>query len=118
MVISLLFLISDRFLQVNMAEICETDLQDVDQAMTYYAKAVDYYQGEENNSQAQPVQLKLAQHAADRQNYGDAIEIFEKVAERCAKNPMLKSGAKEHFFRAGICHLLVDPLNAEQAMER
>ena len=54
MVISLLFLISDHFLQVNMAEICETDLQDVDQAMTYYAKAVDSYQGEEKKSTTRP----------------------------------------------------------------
>lgn len=101
-----------------MAEICEVDLQDTEQAMACYEKAVDYYQGEEFNSQAQPCQLKVAQFAANRENYAKAIDIFEQVANRCAKNPMLKSGAKEYFFKAALCHLLVDPLNAEQAMAR
>ncbi|OQV16435.1 Beta-soluble NSF attachment protein [Hypsibius exemplaris] len=104
---------------VSMAEICEAEpLRDIPQAVGYYEKATDYYQGEESKSQAQPCMLKVAQYAAEREEYGKAIEIFEQVAERCAANPMLKSGAKEYFFKASLCQLSVDPLNAGQALAR
>lgn len=36
----------------------------------------------------------------------------------CMDNSLLKYSAKDHFFRAAVCHLCVDTLNAEQALAR
>lgn len=102
----------------SIAEIYESDAQDKEQAIAHYQKAADYYQGEESQSHAQKCLLKVAQFAADKEDFTRAIEIFEQVANRNAENPMLKYGAKEHYFKAALCHLCVDPLNAQHAMTR
>ncbi|OQV23882.1 Alpha-soluble NSF attachment protein [Hypsibius exemplaris] len=103
---------------ISIAEIYETDLQDLEQAMVHYQKAADYYQGEESQSHAQKCLLKVAQFAADKEDYQKAIQIFEQVANRCAENPMLKYGAKEYYFKAALCHMCVDTLNAQHALAR
>ena len=36
----------------------------------------------------------------------------------CMDNSLLKYSAKDHFFRAAVCHLCVDTLNAQQALQR
>jgi hypothetical protein len=34
-----------------------------------------------------------------------AIEIFERAGTEAVDDRLLKYGAKEHFFKAGLCHL-------------
>jgi len=41
-----------------------------------------------------------------------------QVATSSLQSSLLKYSAKEYFFRAGLCHLCVDVLNAQQALER
>lgn len=41
-----------------------------------------------------------------------------KIGTTSIDNPLLKYGAKDHFFRAGLCHLCIDHLNCSQAIER
>jgi len=41
-----------------------------------------------------------------------------QVATSSLDNSLLKYGAKEYFFRAALCHLCIDPLNAQHALER
>ena len=36
----------------------------------------------------------------------------------CMDNSLLKYSAKDHFFRAAVCHLCVDTLNAEQNIQK
>ena len=43
--------------------------------------------------------------------------VFQ-VASSSLDSSLLKYSAKEYFFRAALCHLCVDVLNAQQAMER
>ena len=41
-----------------------------------------------------------------------------QIAMSCMDNSLLKYSAKDHFFRAAVCHLCVDTLNAQQALTR
>lgn len=102
----------------TIAEIFESDIADLDKAMTHYEKAADYFKGEESNSSANKCMLKVAQYAAQLENYDRAIEIYEQVAASALESSLLKYSAKEYFFRAALCHLCVDSLNAQHAVQR
>ncbi len=75
-------------------------------------------QGEESLSSANKCMLKVAQYAAQLENYERAIQIYEQVAAHALESSLLKYGAKEYFFRAALCHLCVDALNAQHAVKR
>lgn len=60
--------------------------------------------------------LKVAQYAAQLEDYDKAIQIYEQVASSCLESSLLKYSAKEYFFRAALCHLAVDLLNAQHAL--
>lgn len=62
--------------------------------------------------------LKVAQYAAQLEDYDKAITIYEQVASSCLDSSLLKYSAKEYFFRASLCHLSVDLLNAQLAIEK
>lgn len=103
---------------VTIAEIYESELADMDKAISSYQQAADYYKGEESNSSANKCLLKVAQYAAQLERYEQAIEIYEEVAMSCMDNSLLKYSAKDHFFRAATCHLCVDTLNAQHALQK
>lgn len=65
----------------NIAEIFETDGMDLEQAVQHYEQAADYFRGEESNSSANKCLLKVAQYAAQLENYDKAIQIYQQV--RC-----------------------------------
>ena len=60
----------------------------------------------------------MAQFAAQLEKYPRAIEIYEQIGTASIENPLLKYGARDHFFRAGMCHLCIDHLNCQQAISR
>ena len=60
----------------------------------------------------------MAQYAAQLEKYNRAIEIYEQIGTASIENPLLKYGARDHFFRAGLCHLCIDHLNCQQAISR
>lgn len=62
--------------------------------------------------------LKVAQYAAQLEDYEKAISIYEQVAASSLESSLLKYSAKEYFFRAALCHLSVDLLNAQHAIEK
>lgn len=103
---------------VSIAEIYETELSDIEKAITSYEQAADYYKGEESNSSANKCLLKCAQFAAQLEKYDRAVEIYEEVAMSCIDSSLLKYSAKEHFFRGAVCHLCVDTLNAQHALQK
>ncbi|CAG0879672.1 unnamed protein product [Cyprideis torosa] len=102
----------------TIAEICETELVDLEKALQHYERAADYFKGEESKSQAAKCMLKVASFAAHLENYKRAIDIYESVATQNLENSLLKYSAKEYFFRAGICHLCIDPVNAQLAVTK
>ncbi|KFW67287.1 Beta-soluble NSF attachment protein, partial [Pygoscelis adeliae] len=95
------------------------------QAIAHYEQAADYYKGEESNRQvvfvkdsANKCLLKVAAYAAQLEQYQKAIEIYEQVGTNTMDNPLLKYSAKEYFFKAALCHFIVDELNAKLALEK
>ncbi|KAF5801930.1 putative NSF attachment protein [Helianthus annuus] len=88
----------------EIAELYEQE-QNLEKAMVYYDKAVDLYQGEEVNSSANQCRLKIAQYAAELEQYQKAIEIYEDIAKQALNNNLLKYGVRGHLLNAGICQL-------------
>ncbi|XP_061875623.1 LOW QUALITY PROTEIN: alpha-soluble NSF attachment protein-like [Colius striatus] len=103
---------------VTIAETFESDLGDVEKAIGHYEQAADYYKGEESNSAASKCLLKVATFAAQLEQYQRALDIYEQVGAGAADSPLLRFGAKDHFFRAALCHFCIDPLNARLAVQR
>lgn len=63
----------------TIAEVYETEAVDLDRAVQHYEQAADYFKGEESNSSANKCLLKVAQYAAQLENYDKAIQIYEQV---------------------------------------
>uniref|UniRef100_A0A3Q1C1E9 N-ethylmaleimide-sensitive factor attachment protein, beta b n=1 Tax=Amphiprion ocellaris TaxID=80972 RepID=A0A3Q1C1E9_AMPOC len=102
---------------ISIAEIYESDLVDIEKAIAHYEQAADYYKGEESNSSANKCLLKVGAYCAQLEQYQKAIEIYEQVTNTM-DNPLLKYSAKEYFFKAALCHFIVDELNAKIAVEK
>lgn len=102
----------------TIAEMYEADSVNLERAVQHYEQAADYFRGEENNSSANKCLLKVAQYAAQLENYDKAISIYQQVAQASLESSLLKYSAKEYLFRAALCHLCVDVLNAQHAMEK
>jgi len=102
----------------TIAEMYENEANDLQRAVQHYEQAADYFRGEEAISSANKCMLKVAQYAAQLEDYDKAIQIYEQVASSCLDSSLLKYSAKEYFFRAALCHLSVDLLNAQHALEK
>ena len=63
----------------TIAEIYESEQPDLGKAITHYEKAADFYKGEESKSSANKCLLKVAQYAAQLEQYQKAIQIYEEV---------------------------------------
>ncbi|XP_071274942.1 alpha-soluble NSF attachment protein-like isoform X1 [Agelaius tricolor] len=103
---------------ISIAEIYESDLLDIEKAVAHYEQAADYYRGEESTSSANKCLLKVAAYAAQLEQFPRAIDIYEQVGSVAMDSPLLKYSAKEHFFRAALCHFCIDMLNAKLAVQR
>ncbi|XP_061390295.1 alpha-soluble NSF attachment protein-like [Musca vetustissima] len=102
----------------SIAEMYESDPNTLLKAIEHYEKAADYFKGEESNSSANKCLLKVAQYAAQLEDYPKAIELYEQVGASALESSLLKHSAKEYFFRAALCQLSVDVLNCQHAMEK
>lgn len=103
---------------MTIAEIYETDMIDIEKSMTNYEMAADYYKGEESNSAANKCLLKVAQYAAQVEQYPKAIEIYEQVAANAINSQLLRYGAKDHYFRAVLCRMCQDVQDASNAVNK
>jgi len=102
----------------TVAELFESEAADLDCAIQHYETAADYFKGEESNSSATKCLVKVAQYAAQLENYDKAIQIYEQVAAAALQSNLLKYSAKDYFFRASLCHLCVDSINATHAVNK
>ena len=62
--------------------------------------------------------LKVAEYCATLEKYEKAIKIYETVAAASLESQLLKYAAKDQFFRASLCHLCIDALNAQHAVTK
>ncbi|XP_076318765.1 alpha-soluble NSF attachment protein-like isoform X2 [Tachypleus tridentatus] len=63
---------------VTIAEIYETEIVDIEKAISHFEQAADYFKGEESNSSANKCLLNVAKYAAQMEQYLKAIEIYEE----------------------------------------
>ncbi|KAI3470937.1 hypothetical protein Pfo_027600 [Paulownia fortunei] len=102
----------------EIAELYEQE-QNLGQAIVYYERAADLFQSEEVTTSANQCKQKIAQFAAQLEQYQKAIEIYEEIARHSLNNNLLKYGVKGHLLNAGICQLCKgDVVAINNALER
>jgi alpha-soluble NSF attachment protein len=104
--------------QKEMGEHYESE-GDKENAIKAFETAASYHGGEGAASHENACRLKAAHLYALLEKYPQAIEIFETVGMACAENTLAKYTAKEHFFKAGLCHFCVgDTSVIERALQK
>lgn len=108
-------------LQKELAELYEADSSstlDYEKTITAYVSAADFYDMDDAKSNANTMRIKVAALHALAEHYGEAIQLYEQVAQDSLANNLLKYGAREHLLRAGLCRLCQgDVIGAERALE-
>ena len=102
----------------TIAEMYESQTGDLDKAMQHYETSAEYFRGEESHSSANKCMLKVAEYCATLEKYEKAIQIYEQCAAAALESQLLKYAAKDQFFRASLCHLCIDALNAQHAVQK
>ncbi|CAL9769630.1 unnamed protein product [Musa acuminata subsp. burmannicoides] len=93
--------------------------QNLEKAMDYFEQAADLFQSEEVTTSANQCKQKVAQFAAQLEQYPKAIEIYEAIARHSINNALLKYGVKGLLLNAGICQLCKnDVVAVTNALER
>ncbi|CAD5196709.1 unnamed protein product [Musa acuminata subsp. burmannicoides] len=93
--------------------------QNPEKAMDYFERAADLFQSEEVTTSANQCNQKVAQFAAQLEQYPKAIEIYEAIARHSINNNLLKYGVKGILLNAGICQLCKgDVVAITNALER
>lgn len=97
---------------------------DMEKAIQHFTKSAEFYEAESQPAGAQPSFIKIAMLSAQVENYTLAVDTFEKLASMALDNPMLRYGAKDHLFKAGLCHFAAfqglekGPTEIRQHLER
>ncbi|EYU35231.1 hypothetical protein ABFS82_06G125700 [Erythranthe guttata] len=102
----------------EIAELYEQE-QNLEQAIVYYERAADLFQSEDVTTSANQCKQKIAQYAAQLEQYQKSIDIYEDIARQSLNNNLLKYGVKGHLLNAGICQLCKgDVVAITNALER
>ena len=75
------------------------------EALEAYQAAADLYDTEEQTSTSNGLKQKAAELLGEEREYIQAAELFERVGRDALKSNLLKFGAKDHLFKAGIMAL-------------
>lgn len=103
----------------EIAEIYEQNVQDLPAAIKYYLQAADRFQMEDSTAIAQGCTAKAAALAAESEEYAQAAELFEGMAEASASDAIRKYAVKDFLLRAGLCRLCLDDVvGAKKAIDR
>lgn len=102
----------------DIAELYETHLDDLANAMIYYERAAERYAGEDSISMAQSCQLKMANLAALAGEMERAAQIYEEAASSSLHDQLKKYSVRDYLFRAGLCRLAGgDQVAARRSLE-
>merc|ERR1711988_26016 len=89
----------------EIGEIYEKEFE-FEKAFKAFKQAGDFFKMDNQSSNANTCNLKVAAFSAQHLNdYDTAIKIFETVGKEAAQNNLLKYSAKKYFFHAGLCRL-------------
>ncbi|KAJ4970545.1 hypothetical protein NE237_003644 [Protea cynaroides] len=93
--------------------------QDLEQSIFFYEQAADLFESEESTTSANQCKQKIAQFAAQMEQYQKAIEFYEDIARQSMRNNLLKYSVKGYLLNAGICQLCKgDVVAISNALER
>lgn len=95
------------------AEVLEKE-GDKQGAMELYEKAADLYDGESSSTtESNKCKLKIAQFAAEVEDYPKAVKLYEDAAKVALDNNLLKFSAKGYLLNSFLCVLNVETDVAE-----
>lgn len=94
----------------EIAEIYETLLEDPQNAIVYYTRAAERFEGEDSHSTAQGCLVKAAALSALVEDFDKAARIYEEVAVDSANDHLRKYSVRDYLLRAGICRLNTDDM--------
>ncbi|XP_006659269.1 alpha-soluble NSF attachment protein 2 [Oryza brachyantha] len=93
--------------------------QDLEKASDYLERAADLFDSEGQSSQSNSIKQKVAEIAAQLEQYPKATEIFEAIARQSINNNLLKYSVRGILLNAGICQLCRgDAVAITNSMER
>ncbi|KAK3422683.1 hypothetical protein EUGRSUZ_G03107 [Eucalyptus grandis] len=102
----------------DIGELYESD-QNLERAIDNFERAAELFESEEVTTSANQCKQKVAQFAAQLEQYQKAIEIYEEIARHSLNNNLLKYGVKGHLLNAGLCQLCkADIVAITNALER
>ncbi|KAF9593610.1 hypothetical protein IFM89_024261 [Coptis chinensis] len=102
----------------EIGELYETE-QDLLQAIAYLERAADLFSSEEVTTSANQCKQKVAQLAAQLEQYAKAVEIYEEIARHSLNNNLLKYSVKGYLLNAGLCQLCKgDAIAITNALEK
>mmetsp|Transcript_137874 Transcript_137874/g.239659 ORF Transcript_137874/g.239659 Transcript_137874/m.239659 type:complete len:298 (-) Transcript_137874:77-970(-) len=94
-------------LLMSIGELYEAERFNHKEAKDFYKRAAEMFELEDHGkSNYTKCILKVAEFAAKDGELQEAIRIFESEGEKALQNTLLQYGAKDHFLRAGILHLV------------
>jgi len=102
-------------LHLEIAGIEEKNLN-VKGAIKAYTDAADCFQAEGSVPSENQALLKVAELSAAEQDFERAIMIYEKVAAVALESTLLKYSAKDYFFKASLCQLVVCAKHGDMKM--
>ncbi|KAL0905053.1 hypothetical protein M5K25_027225 [Dendrobium thyrsiflorum] len=93
--------------------------QNLEKSMDYFERAADLFLSEEVTTSVNQCKQKVAQFAAQLEQYPKAVEIFEAIARHSINNSLLKYGVKGILLNSGICEICKGDIVAiNNALER
>ncbi|KAJ4791846.1 Alpha-soluble NSF attachment protein [Rhynchospora pubera] len=102
----------------DLGEMYEQD-QDLEKAIDFFERAGDLFMTEEGTTSANQCRQRVAQIAAQLEDYTKATKLLEEIAKQQVNNNLLKYSAKGTLLNAGICQLCRgDPIAIANALER
>jgi len=108
----------------NLAKDCAEKMEedhDYEEAIKFHEKAAELYQMEETSTYANQALVKASDlyiMTRDYRNLIKAIKNYEKVGKKYLTVPLIKSNAKDLFFKAALCYLANDDMvGAKKAIQ-
>ncbi len=94
-------------------------LNKLDQAISAYELAAEYFESENNNANKNRCYRKIADLSAYLGKYEDAIKKYEDIIKNSLDNNLLKWGTKELYVLSTICHLAnEDTVSSFESLDR
>ena len=103
----------------SLANYYKNDLGDQAKARSAYADAAQWYDNESGfDGHTNKTNLFAAELAALEGDYPDAIRRFEGAAKYHMSKDSLRGSVRSYLFRAGVCQLALDIVDARRALDR